>query len=287
MWVYGVSGKNFHAGEVYSAEDLGKLVENFDWFWVDCADPSSRDVEAVSRLTGVDPKTFEDLKSWKIFQRPRNFGGYTFISISYAAVQENGLRTYPIHIVVGRKMLLTMRSKESSALIEYVVQTLKESLPGDESLNPSFVLCELLRENTTRVLDVVLALREAIEKLEEKAIAKPSKSMINEVFIFRKKIAALYRLLWNQQQIIGGLKNGLVSNVRLCERSILGLEDAMNSISRELEFLTSYDNSLDGVLRLQDLSMIHRVERTLVYLTVITVIMNLFLILLEMGIFKG
>jgi len=33
--------------------------------------------------------------------------------------------------------------------------------------------------------------------------------------------------------------------------------------------------------------MIHRVERTLVYLTVITVIMNLFLILLEIGIFKG
>ena len=61
----------------------------------------------------------------------------------------------------------------------------------------------------------------------------------------------------------------------------------MNSISRELEFLTSYDNSLDGVLRLQDLSMIHRVERTLVYLTVITVIMNLLLILLEMGIFKS
>jgi len=36
----------------------------------------------------------------------------------------------------------------------------------------SFVLCELLRENTTRVLDVVMALKEAIEKLEEKAIAK-------------------------------------------------------------------------------------------------------------------
>jgi len=49
----------------------------------------------------------------------------------------------------------------------------------------------------------------------------------------------------------------------------------------------SYDNSLDEVLRLQDLSMIQRVERTLAYLTFITVIMNLFLILLEMGIFKS
>gem|GEM_PF-6725318 len=100
---------------------------------MNCADPSSRDVEAVSRLIGVDPKIFEDLKSREIFQRSRTFGGYTFISISYSAVQKDGLRTYPIYIVVGRKMRLTMRSKESSVLVEYVAQTLKESLPGDES----------------------------------------------------------------------------------------------------------------------------------------------------------
>ncbi|MEM3874548.1 MAG: hypothetical protein QXU45_05390 [Candidatus Bathyarchaeia archaeon] len=90
-----------------------------------------------------------------------------------------------------------------------------------------------------------------------------------------------------EQQIVGGLKNGVVPNIKLCEKSILSLEDTMNNLSRELEFLTSYDSALDGVLRLQDLSMIHRVERTLVYLTIITVIMNLILILLELRIFKS
>jgi hypothetical protein len=82
-------------------------------------------------------------------------------------------------------------------------------------------------------------------------------------------------------------KNGLVPNIKLCKKSISSLEDSANSISKELEFLNSYDNALDGVLRLQDLSMIHKVERTLIYLTVITVIMNLILILLELSGFKS
>jgi len=63
-------------------------------------------------------------------------------------------------------------------------------------------------------------------------------------------------------------------------KSILGLEDAIDNISRELEFLDSYGNALDRVLRLQDLGMIHRVERTLIYLTFVIIIMNILLIIL-------
>ena len=110
---------------------------------------------------------------------------------------------------------------------------------------------------------------------------------MKEVFALKKQIARFYRLLWDEQQIIAGLKNGLIPNIKLCEKSVLSLEDTFNNLARELEFLTSYDNALDGILRLQDLSMIHRVERTLIYLTIITVIMNLILILLELSVLKG
>ncbi|MCS7124138.1 MAG: hypothetical protein NZ932_01800 [Candidatus Bathyarchaeota archaeon] len=283
MWVYGIKGKKLHTSSIHSFEELEKFSEEFDWFWVDSLEPSLEELKIISQFTKVDSKIFEDIKSGKVPPRYKKFDGYTFIPISFAIMQENELKTYPIYIIISQKTLFTLRTKESSAPIENAVQTIKDALPEVEGLGLSFVLCELLRENANRNLDVVMVLRDVIENLEEKAMARPSKSVMNEVFMLRKQIATFYRLLWNEQQIVGGLKNGLVPNIKLCEKSALSLEDTMNNLSRELEFLTSYDSTLDGVLRLQDLSMIHRVERTLVYLTIITVIMNLVLILLSLS----
>jgi len=284
MWIYCVKGKKLHTCDIHSLEELKKLGEKFDWLWVDCLEPSPEEFNIILHFTNIEPKFLEDVKSGKIFSHHRKFDSYTLISISFAAMQKE-LKTYPIYIIAGQKTLFTIRTEESSIPIEYAIQALKDSLPEDENLKPSFVLCEVLRETTNRNLDVVMALREIIEKLEEKAMAKPSKTVMNEVFTLKKQIAKFYRLLWDEQQILGSLKNGIIPNIKLCEKSVLSLEDTLNNVSRELEILTSYDSALDGVLRLQDLSMIHRVEKTLIYLTVITVIMNLILILLS--IFKG
>ncbi|MCL6579771.1 MAG: hypothetical protein K6T73_10425, partial [Candidatus Bathyarchaeota archaeon] len=150
-----------------------------------------------------------------------------------------------------------------------------------------FVLSELLREAANRNLDVVMKLREMIERVEEEAMAKPSrKAVVNKVFTLKRRIAMLYRLLCSEEQLMSSLKDGLIPNVKIQEKCVLSLEDAMNNISRELEFLNSYDSALDGILRLQDLSMIHGVERTLIYLTIIIVIMNVILIVLELGFFS-
>lgn len=287
MRVYGLKKEKLYINDVHSFEELEKLSGKFDWLWIDCPELGPEELEVISQFVKVEQKVLEELKGGKIFPRHKKFDSFSLISISFATMQKNELKTYPIYIIIGQKAILTLRTKEASAPIEYAIQALKDSSSEAESLEPSFVLCEVLRENTNRNLDVVMELRGVLEELEEKAIAKPSKSVMREVFMLKKQIATFYRLLWNEQQIVGGLKNGVVPNIKLCEKSILSLEDTMNNLSRELEFLTSYDSALDGVLRLQDLSMIHRVERTLVYLTIITVIMNLILILLELRIFKS
>lgn len=282
MWVYGTKGKKVHACDIHSLEELKELKKKFDWLWIDCLEPSAKEFETISHLISIEPKVLEDMKNNRTFSRYKKFDDYTLLSISFAVMQKE-LKTYPIYIIINQKMLLTLRSKESSIPVEYAIQAMKDSLSEIQGIEPSFILCEILRETTNKNLDVVMELREIIEKLEEKAMAKPSKTTINEVFALKRQIATFCRLLWTEQQMVGSLKNGLVPNIKLCEKSVLGLEDAMDNVSRELEFLNSYDNALDGVLRLQDLSMIHKVERTLIYLTVIIVIMNIFLILLELN----
>lgn len=125
-----------------------------------------------------------------------------------------------------------------------------------------------------------MALRERIEMVEKEAITKPSKkAIIQNVFGLKREIAMLYRLLWSEERMMSSLKDGLIPNIELCQETVLSLEDAIDNISRELEFLNSYDSALDTVLTIQDLGMIHGVERTLIYLTIVIVIANVILIL--------
>ena len=82
------------------------------------------------------------------------------------------------------------------------------------------------------------------------------------------------------------IREGVVPAVESSEMDRQTLSYAINNISRELSLIDSYGNALDSILRLQDLGMIHRVERTLIYLTLVTVLMNIIMILLEVNIFE-
>ena len=62
------------------------------------------------------------------------------------------------------------------------------------------------------------------------------------------------------------------------------IEDASDDITRELEFVDSFNRSLDSILRLEDLGAIHRVESNLVLLTWALVILTIVLVLIEIDI---
>ena len=284
MWVYEINERSVIASDLHSLQELKRIEKDAEWLWIDSIEPSSKEFEIVSELFCNDPKILDTMKEGKMFSRYKKHNDCTILSVS-AATFQNELIVYPIYMAVKEKMLLSLRSKGSSKPIEYAIQTLRDRVSEGKETSPSFVVGEVLRETTNDNLEVVMTLREMIEKVEEEAIAEPSsKAISKKVFALKRQIAKLYRLLWSEEQIMSSLKDGLIPNIELCQETVLGLEDSMSNVARELEFLNSYDNALDGVLRLQDLGMIHKVERTLIYLTIIILVMNVFLIVLEVGI---
>jgi Mg2+ and Co2+ transporter CorA len=283
MWAYAVKAKKVHATDVSSNEEIHALEKDADWLWVDCFEPDSEEFQLVSELLCPGTKMLEDMKKSKTFPRYKKHNDCTLLSISVAAIDKE-LKTYPIYIGASRKALMTVRNSGSAKPVERAIQTLRDCVEEMEKIDPVFVVCEVLRETSNENLEAMMALREIIESVEEEAIAKPSRrALAKKVFALKREIAVLYRLLWSEEQIMSSLKDGLIPNLEPCEESVLGLEDAMGNISRELEFLSSYDSALDVVLTIQDLGMIHRVETTLIYLTIVIIIMNLILIILEIS----
>jgi hypothetical protein len=83
----------------------------------------------------------------------------------------------------------------------------------------------------------------------------------------------------------------MIPRIKLDEKAKSIVDNAIENINREIDFIDSYNRSLDSILTLQDLASIHRVESSINYLTIILVVGTIILIILELmaklGIFSG
>jgi len=128
----------------------------------------------------------------------------------------------------------------------------------------------------------MVSFKELIDEVEEKALAKPwDKSVTHSVFRLKKEISTLHRLLWVEKELMSDVKEHVIPYIELDHEARLILGDAIDDIERELEFVDSYSRTLDGILRLQDLGLIHRVERNLIYLTAAILLLSIISIILS------
>ena len=74
----------------------------------------------------------------------------------------------------------------------------------------------------------------------------------------------------------------VIPRIKLDEKSKPIVEEAIDIIDGELNFMDSYNRTLDNILTLQDLASIHKVESSINYLTIVLVIGTAILIILEL-----
>jgi len=70
--------------------------------------------------------------------------------------------------------------------------------------------------------------------------------------------------------------------VKLDQKSKPIVDAALEIVDREIDFVDSYNRSLDSILTLTDLASIHNVETSINYLTIVLVIGTAILIFLEL-----
>ena len=74
----------------------------------------------------------------------------------------------------------------------------------------------------------------------------------------------------------------MVALTNLNQKSRPIVDEAIELIDRDLDFIDSYTRTLDSILTLQDLSSIHKVENSINYLTIILVIGTAILVFFEL-----
>ena len=285
--VYTVKNKELFENEVHSKKEVDKIVAKVKRAWIDCSDLDEKERKIVTNLLGVEAKTLNGIENGKI--RPhyeKCFDEmcpyYTWISTPVIEFT-NKLQLHPMSIILKERFLVTVRSKYSEMLIESTLRTFKAMAPDQRK--PTVILSKLIHEIIDENSVAMVSIRDQIDNLESEAMeGQKKKSVTKSIFKLKRNLSTLHRLLWAEKEMLSDIDLGIIPNLTLVPEAKLIIEDASDDITRELEFVDSFNRSLDSILRLQDLGAIHRVESNLVLLTVALVILTIALILIEIDV---
>lgn len=277
---YTVAGKKLHSSDIASSKTLHDLSSKADWLWVDCSDLDDKETTTLSEFFGIEAPILNNVKKEKIHPGCERYRDYALISIPFVEF-ENALQLHPISVIVKEKVIITSRDEHSTKLIGNVVETLEGYTIENGVVELSFIVGRLLREVADENSKAMMSIKEQIDKIEEKALEKPGeKSIARSVFRLKREVFALHRLLWVERELMSDVRERVVPHIKIDEEAELIIHDAIDDIDRELEFVDSYSRTLDSILSLKDLGLIHRVEKTLILLTSIILILNVIIIIL-------
>ncbi len=293
IWLYSVQEKDFIAIDIMSLTQLKELSES-KWVWIDIFDPSEKELEILSELIGNEPKVVEKFKDLMSEPLDIQVDGYEFFD--YEVVNEFGtvtvpsikvdekLSIHPIILIKKKKMIITWGEEDHnhSRIIKKTIKRLREGVEAGQDLNTSLVISVLFHELALKNSNEILCIRERIDKLEENALENGGKKLIHSVFTLKKTISSLYRVMIEEKAFMLDVEQSVVPLTKLNIKSKPIVNEAIELIDREIDFMDSYTRNLDSILTLQDLSSIHKVESSINYLTIVLVISTVILVFFEL-----
>ncbi len=290
-----MQGKDFVAADVASLTQL-KDVASSQWVWVDVFDPDEKELEILAELLGNEPELVEKFK--ELMDKPLDIKVDSYEFCNYEKVNEFGtvvipsitvadeLLVYPIILVKKKKMIITWGEEghSHSEIIKKTIKRLREGVEAEQALNSSLVISVLFHEVAIKNSKEILCIREKIDQLEEQALENSAKRLIRSVFSLKKTISDLNRLMIDEKAFMLDVGQSFIPFTKLNQKSKPIVDEAIELIDREIDFINSYTRTLDSILTLQDLSSIHKVETSINYLTIVLVIGTAILILLELAV---
>jgi Mg2+ and Co2+ transporter CorA len=271
--------------DLSSKGEVEKLAKEVNWLWVDCLEPNDEELQIIAELL-QETKVIDMIKTQQILSQYERINDHVLIPALLVDFKEK-LETYPLYIFVNEKTFITVRNKNASRPINNTLRTLQDCVMKVKcDTSSSFVVSRLFHEITGENLNTIMTLRSSIAEIEEKVLEKPADEKIDKaVFKLKREIANLERVLWVQRETMLAIQEGVVPTIQATEIDRQTLNNTISNVSRELSLLSAHNDALNSILSVRGLGMIHRVETMLVYLTILMLVVNVFLVLLELGMF--
>jgi magnesium transporter len=254
--------------EVDRAAVESRLADG-QFFWLDVHEPDEEDFRILRDVFGFHALAVEDSEHFG--QRPKleEYEDVAFLVLYGAAPEPDEDRLVEMHCFYSERFLVTVRRDEAPAC-EAVRERYARREP--ERVRPIVLLYRLLDALVDSLFRPLSDLDDRLDTLQDELLAGPTKAQLQEVFVLRRRLAHLRRVVSPQRDLLGQISSGAVELPGLDDEARRYFRDVHDHLIRLSEQVDMYRDLLTGTLDLYLSNSSERLGEVMKQLTVIATI---------------
>jgi magnesium transporter len=234
--------------------------------WADCFKPSPQELEALSKLTGVD--TVEFRERLVDYERPTTIEDekYSLIVFGAPVLRKDGAEATSFAIFICKNQnIVTIRTEELEGLEKLKQDILaKNAKYLDSHTKMVQVVMEAVINTYFEHLDLF---HEAADKIESIVFENPQKKAIEETFKIRKSMLFFHKALVANREVVLSIEKQHLS--RIPKKELGEFRDMREDIMQLIDTADTLRNILTGVLDIYTSTQSNQMNHVIKKLTVV------------------
>ncbi|MCZ2097607.1 MAG: magnesium/cobalt transporter CorA [Anaerolineae bacterium] len=240
--------------------------------WVDIVGPDEAGIALMRDVFGFHPLAIEDTRNQH--QRPKleEYADYLFLILNPVREDSGDADFTELDVFVGRNFVVTVRTADEPVIAE--TRTRLERLGHAPDLTPSLLLYTLLDATVDTYFPLLDTLEEEIETLSNSVLERPRQQALNRLFQLKNTLIDMWRVVWPQREILSNLTH---HNYAFVDQAAIGpfLRDVSDHLMWIADMVTTFRDTLTGVIDLYMSAVSNRLNTVVNRLTVFTVMIGL------------
>lgn len=234
--------------ESVEPEALDQLIGRPDsLLWIDLVEPTPADFALLAREFNFHPLALEDAQ--RRGQRPKldQYADFNFI-VFYSLEPTDDSAAFDaqeVALFVGHNYLVSVHSHRCRA-IEETARRWKENSAQLQGRGVAVLLYSLLDTIVDGYFPILDSIAEQVDQLEEAIFSGRNRNALQSLFLLRKNLLAMRRLLAPERDLMGLLVRRDLE--ALGENSAVYFQDVYDHVLRVTDALDTYRDLLAGVL---------------------------------------
>ena len=168
-----------------------------EFFWLDLAQPSDEDLDALQGALGIHEMALEDTREFG--QRPKVDAYQDYILIAFYTARESDepdrvIHPVEVHVYISGQWIVTVH-REPLALLEQLHDELEPTGTHEED----YLVYRILDALTDAFFPAISALEDRIDALEADVLERPKRELLGRVYRRKQEVHELQRLIAGQR----------------------------------------------------------------------------------------
>jgi magnesium transporter len=232
--------------------------------WHDLRDPNDPELDALAARFHLHPLHVEDCRHRNQRAKVEEGADYLFVVLKPVHVTDTGeVQIMDLDLFLGRDYLITVQEGECPAVRTHLDQLHATPTPA----RPDQLFYKVIDGVVDAYLPPLDWFSEAIDRIEDTVLEKPSPSTLQRIFEAKRGLIELRRILSNMRDVAGHLQR---LETDLIQRDLWPyLRDVYDHLARNLDTVETQRDLLTGAMDVYLSSVANRTNQVMKVLTVL------------------